>query len=78
MKLQILLASARYSPREIDGKFGETAQKALKAFTEQNGGASDKAFAPEFWDKLSAASEGPVIVDYKITDADVKGPLPSA
>ncbi|TYO61740.1 murein L,D-transpeptidase [Bradyrhizobium hipponense] len=74
-KLQILLDRARFSPGEIDGKFGENAQKALKAFAEQNGIASDKEIAPELWDRLNAASEGPFVVDYKITDADVKGPF---
>ncbi|MBB4380625.1 lipoprotein-anchoring transpeptidase ErfK/SrfK [Bradyrhizobium sp. CIR48] len=74
-KLQILLDRAQFSPGQIDGKFGENAQKAMKAFAEQNGMAFDKVVAPELWDKLTAASEGPVVVDYKITDADVKGPF---
>ena len=74
-KLQILLDRAQFSPGQIDGKFGENAQKAMKAFAEQNGMAFDKTIAPELWDRLIAASEGPVVVDYKITDADVKGPF---
>ncbi|MCK1745389.1 murein L,D-transpeptidase [Bradyrhizobium sp. 139] len=75
VKLQILLDRAQFSPGEIDGKHGENAQKALKAYAEQNGISSDKVIAPELWDKLAAASEGPIIVDYTITDADVKGPF---
>jgi len=75
VKLQIMLDRAQFSPGEIDGKLGENAQKALKAFAEQNGLAADKAVAPELWDKLAVASDGPVVIDYKLVDADVKGPF---
>src|SRR6266704_6267036 len=47
VKLQVLLDRVRLSPGEIDGKLGENAQKALKAFAEAKGLASDKVLTPE-------------------------------
>ncbi len=75
VKIQVLLDRALFSPGEIDGKLGENAQKALKAFAEAKGLASDKLPNPEIWKALAETGEGAIIVEYKIRDQDVKGPF---
>jgi lipoprotein-anchoring transpeptidase ErfK/SrfK len=75
IKAQVLLDRARFSPGEIDGKSGENFSKALTAFADHVGLSSSGQLTEEAWQELASTSADPVLIEYTISDEDVRGPF---
>jgi lipoprotein-anchoring transpeptidase ErfK/SrfK len=73
-RAQILLARSNFSPGEIDGNPGENLDKAIAAFAASQGVATNK-LTQELWQKLTSMSDQPALVDYTISDDDLRGPF---
>jgi lipoprotein-anchoring transpeptidase ErfK/SrfK len=81
-KVQILLDRAHFSPGVIDGRMGENVENALASFRDANQlrgtDKPDKSIDEATFAKLAELgreSQDPVIVEYAITEDDVKGPF---
>lgn len=74
VRLQVLLDRAHFSPGEIDGKFGENAKKALRAYAEARQLPSSDELTQDIWKALQADARPPTTT-YTITDKDLAGPF---
>lgn len=75
IKAQVLLDRARFSPGEIDGKSGENFSKALRAFADHLGLGPTGQLTEEAWQELVSTSQEPVLIEYTVSDDDVRGPF---
>lgn len=74
VRLQVLLDRAHFSPGAIDGRFGENAKKALRAYAEARQLPVSDAVTDDVWTALRA-DDRPVTMTYAITEQDVAGPF---
>lgn len=75
LRAQILLDRAAVSPGQIDGKDGDNARKAIAAFRLSHDLDATDKLDEATWNELKQAVDQPAIVEYTISDQDVRGPF---
>jgi lipoprotein-anchoring transpeptidase ErfK/SrfK len=75
LKAQVLLDRLRFSPGVIDGLNGENFRSARAAFEKSHALKTGGKLTGELMARLTEASPEPALVEYTISDDDVKGPF---
>jgi len=73
LSLQVLLDRAHFSPGEIDGTSGGNTARALEAFRRERRLRASGPATEDDWSALETDG-APTLVDYTLTEKDVKGP----
>ena len=74
-RAQIQLDRISFSPGEIDAKQGENFKKAIQAFADSSGAPTKSGLTKDLWLKLAGADSNPAVIEYQITEDDVRGPF---
>jgi lipoprotein-anchoring transpeptidase ErfK/SrfK len=74
VRAQILLDRARFSPGQIDGRYGGDLGVAVKGYQEAHHLNPDGVVGAEMWRSLDADTR-PLLTTYTVTAADLKGPF---
>src|ERR1700688_3516169 len=74
IRAQILLDRARFSPGQIDGRYGGDLGVAVKGYQEAHHLNPDGIVGAEMWRSLDADTR-PLLKPYTITATDLKGPF---
>src|SRR5258708_22091681 len=69
LRAQVLLDRAHFSPREIDGFYGDSMVRATEAFNAARSLPGGESVTPETWAELNRDTR-PVVVRYVVTADD--------
>src|SRR6185369_5556140 len=74
LRAEILLDRARFSPGEMDAKWGQNVETALRGFQSNRGLSVSGQLDEATWAALNADS-APALIEYTVTEADAAGPF---